>query len=104
MLTDPVQRAIAAKKNVSESAIDDEDNPRLRWQETIVGGTRVDLRFSLRDPALVVRHLKMAADEIHDISVAAVGVKDPQNRLFLVRARLRALNKKLTGTRWSDDV
>ena len=99
MLNDPVQRAIAAKRNVAESAVDDEDNPRLRWRETIVGGNRVDLRFSLRDPSMVVRHLKLAADEIHDISVAAVGLKDPQDRLFLVRARLRALNQKLNAKR-----
>jgi len=104
MLDNPVQRAIAAKRNVAESAVDDENNPRLQWRNTIVGGTRADIRFPLADPSMVVRHLKLAAEELHDIAVAATKISDAQNRLFLVRGRIKALSKRLNGTRWTRDI
>jgi len=105
MLNDPVARAIAAKKITEESKLlDAEDGDTIsRFDRDIVGAKRVDIRLPLNDAQLVMRHLGMIENTIHDLRLAAAKLDRDRSRLFLIRGTLRALSGKLNGKRWTGE-
>lgn len=101
MLNDPVQRAIAAKRISEKSKGIDSDDTLSDFDRGIVGAARVDIRLPLKDAQLVMRHLAMIEDTVHDLRAAASKLNKDRSRLFLIRGTLKELNGKLNAKRWT---
>ena len=98
MLNDPVQRALMAKRNVVNSRVEDDDNPRVQWREKIVG-KRADIRMQLNDSRLFMQHAAMVQNTMRELLVAMDQLKDEQAKLYLAGATIRELSKKISAKR-----
>ena len=105
MLNDPIARAIAAKRITEDSKLlDGEDSDTIsRFDREIVGAKRVDIRLPLNDATLVMRHLEMVENTVHNLRLAAAKLGKDRSRLFLIRGTLKELSGKLNSKRWTQE-
>ena len=102
MLNDPAARARWAKELVDASRPREEHDPRdvlCEFDRSIVGTKAVALKFPLRDPQELRRHLALAEETFRALRLQLEGRRTDRSHLFMGRGVLRDLNQKINAYR-----